>query len=362
MANPLLLEEMMKFKIMYMKARNLSLALILTLAVPTVTFAEPFKVNGKPIPDKVAEVNGIALDSHLLISEIKVYRLMNRQQNKTLSEKEMAEFSHQALSRLVDQELIYQQAHKKNIRIEPKLVEQKVEEVLKQFPSKQMLQTALDMQGLTMDLLRTKFEKQMAEEAIIREEVVPNVKVDESEVEAFYKKHLDKFQTPEKYEIHHIFTASQLSDAHGNTISDPALSKKAARLNALVDQDAAEKIKGLHRQLQEEGDFAKLAKEHSEDSKSGSKGGSWGEVALSELPEVLSSALKKLKQNEISEPIRSPYGYHILKWTKIVPAGHVKLSEIKTDIMNALLREKTLEAHKKMVSKMREQANIQLFY
>jgi parvulin-like peptidyl-prolyl isomerase len=129
-----------------------------------------------------------------------------------------------------------------------------------------------------------------------------------------------------------------------------------------VDQDAAEKIRDLHRQLQEGADFAALANEHSEDSKSGSKGGSWGAVALSELPEALSDAFKKLKQNKISEPIPSPYGYHILKWTKIIPAGHIKLSEIKTDIMNSLLREKTLGEHQKMVSKMREQADIQLFY
>jgi foldase protein PrsA len=342
--------------------RSLALGLILTLAVPVVTLAEPFQVNGKSIPDKVASVNGVALDSQLLISEIKVYRLMNRQQNKTLTEKEMAEFSHQALSRLVDQELIYQEAHKKNIRIEPKLVEQKVAEVRTQFPSEQMLQTALDMQGLTMGLLKTKFEKQMMEEALIREEVVPHVKVDDSEVEAFYQKHLDRFQTPEQYEIHHIFTASLQPDAHGKTINDPALRKKAERLNALVDQDAAEKIRDMHRQLQEGADFAALAKEHSEDSKSGQKGGSWGAVPLSELPETLSNALKKLKQDKISTPTRSPYGYHILKWTKIIPAGHVKLSEIKTDIMNSLLREKTLGEHKKMVSKMREQADIQLFY
>jgi parvulin-like peptidyl-prolyl isomerase len=342
--------------------RSLALGLVLTLTVPTVTLAEPFQVNGKPIPDKVAVVNGVALDSQLLISEIKVYRLMNRQQNKTLSEKEMEEFSHQALSRLVDQELIYQQAHKKNIRIESKLVEQKVEEVRTQFPSEQMLQTALDMQGLTMGLLKTKFEKQMVEEALIREEVVPNVKVSDPEVDAFYQKHLDKFQTPEQYEIHHIFTTSLQSDAHSKDISDPALRKKAERLNALVDQDAAEKIQNLHRQLQGGADFSALAKEHSEDDKSGQKGGSWGAVALSELPEILASALKKLKQNTISEPIRSPYGYHILKWTKIIPSGHVKLSEIKTDIMNSLLREKTLSEHQKMVSKMREQADIKLFY
>ncbi len=337
--------------------RSLALGLILTLASPAVAPAEPFQVNGKPIPDKVALVNGVELDSRLLISEIKVYRLMNRQKSKVLSEKEMAEFSHGALARLVDQELIFQEARKKNILIDPKLVEQRVQEVQKQFPSEQMLHIALDMQGLTMDLLKIKFEKQMVEEALIRQEVAPKVNVGDPEVEAFYQEHLDKFQTPEQYEVHHIFAAALQPDAHVETIQDPALRKKAERLNILVDQDAAEKIQGLHRQLQEGADFEELVKEHSEDSKSG-----WGVVALSELPEVLASELKKLKQNETSRPVRSTYGYHILKWTKIILAGHVQLSKVKTDIMNALLRKKTLSEHQKMVSKMREQADIQLFY
>ena len=338
------------------------LGLLLTLASPAVAPAEPFQVNGKPIPEKVAMVNGVALDSKLLISEIKVFRLMNRQKNKELTEKEMDEFSHQALTRLVDQELIFQESRKKKILIKPELLEQRVQEVQKQFPSEQMLYTALDMQGLTLDLLKTKFEKQMVEEALIRQEVVPKVKVEDSEVEAFYKENLDKFKTPERYEVHHIFAAALQPTAHSQDISDPALRKKAERLNKMLAQDAEEKIRGLDYQLQDGADFAQLAREHSEDGKSGAKGGHWGTVTLSELPEPLALELKKLKPNQTSGPIRSPYGYHILKWTKIIPAGHIELSKVKTDIMNALLRKKTLSEHQKMVAKMREQADIQLFY
>ena len=343
-------------------SRSLVLGLILTFALATVASAEPFKVNGKPIPDKIASVNGVEMDSQLLISEIKVHLLMNRQKNRTLTDKELAEFSHLALTRLVDQELIFQEARKKKILVDPKLLEQRVQEIHKQFPSRQMLKTALDMQGLTMDLLKSKFEKQMVEEMVIRQEVVPNVKVGDQEVNAFYQKHLDKFQTPEKYEVHHIFAAALQSDHRSQTIEDPALRKKAERLYTMLDQDAEDKIRSLDHQLQDGADFAELAKEHSEDGKSGANGGVWGTVELSELPESLANELKKLKQNRVSGPVRSPYGYHILKWTKIIPAGHVKLSDAKTDIMNALLREKTLSEHRKMVSKMREQADIQLFY
>ena len=340
----------------------LVLALIFGFTSPVSLTAKPFQVNGKSIPDKVARVNDVTLDSKLLISEIKVYRLMSRQQNKNPTEKELEEFSHQALNRLVDQELIFQEARKKNIRIKPELLEQQVQQIHKQFPSQQLLQTALEMQGLTMDLLRTKLEKQMTEEAFIRQEVAPNIKVADAEVEAFYQENLDKFKTPEKYEIHHIYVAALASGAHNPEIQDPALRKKAERLNQLLEEDAAEKIRGLDYQLQDGADFAQLAKEHSEDGKSGAQGGLWGTVPLSELPKALADELKKLKPNELSGPVQSPYGYHILKWTKNIPAGHVPLSQVKPDIMNALLREKTLSEHRKKVEQMRAQADIQLFY
>ncbi|MDH5761974.1 MAG: peptidylprolyl isomerase [Nitrospinota bacterium] len=336
--------------------------LLLALLLPAATLAEPFKINGQPIPEKVASVNGVELDSQLLISEIKVYRLMNRQKNKELSEQELADFSHQALARLVDQELIYQEAHKKNIQIDSELLNKRLEEIRSQFPSEDMFHMALDMQGLTLDLLKTKFQKQMMEENIIRQEVAPHVKVDDPEVAAFYQKSLDQLRTPEKYEAHHIFTSALQEGPHGSEIEDEALRKKAERLNALLDQDAAEKIKDLYRQLQDGADFSELAKEHSEDTTTGKNGGSWGAIPLSELPEAMAQELKKLKQNEFSEPVRSPYGYHILKWTKIIPAGHIPLDEIKSDIMNMLLRDKTLEAHQKMISQMREQAEIKLYY
>lgn len=341
---------------------GVALGLILTFFTPGNAGAEPFAINGKPVPATVATVNGVVLDSQLLISEVKVYRLMNRQNNKTLTEKEMAEYSHQALSRLVDQELLYQQARKKNIRINPHVVELKVQEVRQQFPSPELFQAALDLQGLTLDLLKIKFEKQLAEESIIRQEIAPHVKVGDPEVAAYYRANLDKFQTPEQYEAHHIFTAALQPDPHSQNFDDDATRKKAARLNALVDQDAAEKSQDLYRQLKQGADFGELAKKHSEDSATGKKGGSWGAVALSEFPEIMSQALRRLKQDEISEPVRSPYGYHILKWTKKIPAGHLPLSELKTDILNTLLRKKTLSEHQKMISKMREQADIKLFY
>ena len=77
------------------------LCLMATVVIPNKAVAAPFHVNGKTVPPTVASVNGVTLDSQLLISEMKVFRLMGRQQNRTFSENDLSEFSLHPLSRLV---------------------------------------------------------------------------------------------------------------------------------------------------------------------------------------------------------------------------------------------------------------------
>ena len=334
---------------------------LVLLAVAAPALAEPFTIDGKPFPQTVASVNGVKLDAQLLISEVLVYRQMNLQRNQKVSEAKLAEYAHEALSRLVDQQLIFQQTQKLNIKIDPTQIDKSIEQARKQFPSEEMFDTALEMQGLTMDLLKTKFEMQMLEEQYVRKVVAVDIKVSDEEVQAYYQKNLKEFQVPEQYEAHHIFTAALVPGPHDTPLSDPALRKKAERLNKLLDQDAAAQINHVHQQLVEGADFAELAKKNSEDTVTGAKGGSWGPVTLSDFPPAMAEVLKGLKQGEISKPVRSQFGYHILKWTKLIPASHTALSEVKTDIMNALLREKTLAEHSKRVLKLREAADIQLF-
>ena len=345
-----------------MNRLKFGLAGILLLAVAANAGAEPFTLNGKQLPETVASVNGVKLDRQILISEVLVYRQMNLSQNHKLSEAKLVEYSHEALDRLIDQELIFQKAKTLNIKIDPATLNRQFEEIRKQFPSEEMFQAALEMQGLTEDLLKTKFEKQLTEEQFVRQEVAPHVQAGDSDVQAYYQKNLKEFETPEQYEAHHIFAAALQPDPHDQPISDPALRKKAARLNRLMDQDASNKIDKIYEKLQKGADFAELAKNHSEDSSTGDKGGSWGAVTLDDFPKSMADTLLGLKQDEISKPVRSQYGYHILKWTKRIPAGYVPLAEVKSEIMNALLRERTLAEHKKKVAELRNKADIKIFY
>ncbi len=320
-----------------------------------------FRLNGRAVPVTLASVNGVDLPSSYLESQLETYRLMNRRQGNTASAKEEELFARQTVDQMVDQELIYQETRKTKIRVASKTIENEIEKIREQFPSADMYQTALKIQGLTPAMVRANLEKQMAEDEWIRRIIVPEVNVGDPEVESYYQKHADQFKTPATYDVAHIFVASLAPDPE-ELPQEPGLRHKAQRLQKLLDQDALKKAEMVLRRLKAGEEFASLAREFSEDEGSREKGGELGSVTAEDLPPKVVAALKPLRPGHPSEILRSAYGYHILKLNKINPAGVVELDQVKTEILNLLLKQKVMEVRTSHLEKLRSQADIRLFF
>ncbi|HEY4088970.1 MAG TPA: peptidylprolyl isomerase [Bryobacteraceae bacterium] len=100
----------------------------------------------------------------------------------------------------------------------------------------------------------------------------------------------------------------------------------------LTENDALEKAKAIRQRLVAGEDFAKVAGEESDDP-SGSKGGDLGELGHGRTVPQFEAAAFALKPGEISEPVRSPFGYHIIQ----VQSHTVKpLTEVREEIVTRL--------------------------
>lgn len=85
------------------------------------------------------------------------------------------------------------------------------------------------------------------------------------------------------------------------------------RVNELLsERDAKQKLVVLRERLQHGADFADLARQHSQDG-SASKGGDLGWVYPGDTVPEFEKAMDELKPNQISEPIRSPFGWHLIQ-------------------------------------------------
>jgi peptidyl-prolyl cis-trans isomerase C len=97
----------------------------------------------------------------------------------------------------------------------------------------------------------------------------------------------------------------------------------------LTQEEALEKANAVRKRLQTGADFAQVAKEESDDSGSGANGGSLGEFRHGTMVGPFDEAAGKLPLGEISEPVMTPFGYHIIQ----VQAREAKtFEEVKEEI------------------------------
>jgi len=167
-----------------------------------------------------------------------------------------------------------------------------------------------------------------AEYIVLNPEAVDKlVTVSDADIADFYNKNKAKFSTPEKRTASHILI-TVAKDA--KPADDAAAKAKAQAILAEVQKNPA--------------DFAKIAKAQSQDPGSAELGGDLGVVEKGLFDKPVEDAIFQLKEGETSGLVRSSFGYHIVKVTKVVPSTQKSLEEAKPEIVADL--KKTRMANK----------------
>lgn len=148
-----------------------------------------------------------------------------------------------------------------------------------------------------------------------------DIKVTPENLQAYYDKHQDAYVSAEKRHAHHI------------------LIQVAAPKDAAADAAALKKAKDVLAMARAGKDFGALAKQYSQDTGSAAQGGDLGWVGDGALFKEVTAALAQLKPGELSEPVKTAYGYHILRLDEIQPAKTRTLSEAQSEVDTAYRRE-----------------------
>ncbi len=140
------------------------------------------------------------------------------------------------------------------------------------------------------------------------------VTVDEARLKKFYDENQASYGREEQRRASHILIA---------------LSKDA---DAKADAGARKKIEDLATQLKAGGDFAQLAKAHSADTVSAQQGGDLGVFGRGVMDKAFEDAAFALKKGELSAPVKSSFGYHLIRLTEIQPKAVKPFAEAKGEI------------------------------
>jgi parvulin-like peptidyl-prolyl isomerase len=134
----------------------------------------------------------------------------------------------------------------------------------------------------------------MTEEAIGK-----TAKLDEADVRKYYEAHQGEFQ---QVRARHILIRVQGS---------PAAVRPGEK--DLTEAEALAKAQDLRKRIQAGEDFAQLARQESDDTGSGANGGDLGFFRRGQMVPSFEEAAFALQPGELSEPVKSPFGYHVIK-------------------------------------------------
>jgi len=213
-------------------------------------------------------------------------------------------------------------------------------------------ESALVLPDEVRELLEIQVEKRSFDLVTINQaDFIDSVTVSEEEVSAYYQDNIDQFMEDDRVSVNYveidpskIAAEVEISEQEIKTVYEenqanytlPETRKTSHILLAIdadnSDSDQLTKAQSLIDQLNSGADFATLAKEHSQDPGSASNGGSLGEVEPGAMVEEFDQAAFSLEAGVISQPIKTQFGYHIIKVDEIIGGKPQPFEEVKVAI------------------------------
>ncbi|RIZ67780.1 MAG: peptidylprolyl isomerase [Methylococcales bacterium] len=180
-----------------------------------------------------------------------------------------------------------------------------------------------------------------------------NEQVSAEEMTAYYQQHQDLFQTPEQVSVEYVelsiddlakkvvVTDEKLKAYYGEQKEQYTLPERRKISHILIaindkvnEKQALEKALKAKEELVSK-DFSVVAAEVSDDKLTAKKGGDLGLFNLGTMEKAFEDAASSLKQGEVSNPVRSAFGYHLIKVTELVPGGLKSFDSAKSEVTAA---------------------------
>ena len=199
-------------------------------------------------------------------------------------------------------------------------------------------------QGMTREQWQQQRVDQNTIKLVLERELKTNVT--EDEVKKYYDEHPSNFEQPEMVRASHILLGTRDS-ATGTELPED---KKQAKRKQM--DDLLKRARGGE-------DFAKLAKEYSEDPGSKDQGGEYTFPRGKMVPPFESAAFS-LNTNQISDIVTTQFGYHIIKLSEKIPAQKVELAKVADDLKEQLKQRAVQEQLKDYMPKLISEAKVEI--
>ena len=211
----------------------------------------------------------------------------------------------------------------------------------KQFPSEEAFEAQLKEAGQSLDKLKTALRTMLQQQHWMQGQIKDADKVADEDVKKFYDSNPEEFKNPEMVKASHILFLVNKDDTE----------EVAKKKEEAANKAAARAKKGE--------DFNKLAKEVSEEPGAKESGGDLGFFAKDRMVPEFADAAFTQKPGDISAPVKTQFGWHVIKVSEKKPAGTVPFEEVKDQIAAYLKSTKQREAVQGILKKLKDSAQIE---
>ena len=222
------------------------------------------------------------------------------------------------LDDIVTYHLLSQEARGRKMDVSETDVDAEMLKGRQEFPSEDAYKQALLLQGVTVEQLRDVTRRTMQAKKIVDAEVTTKIAVQDAEVDTFYKQNIDRFKQGDTVHASHIYLAVPPN-------AEPAeKNQKRAAASELL------------KQLRGGADFAKVARENSNDA-TAANGGDLGFFAKGDMPPDFEKVAFDLKPGTMSGVVELQTGLHIIKVYERRGPRTAPLAEVRENVKQFLL-------------------------
>jgi peptidyl-prolyl cis-trans isomerase D len=185
------------------------------------------------------------------------------------------------------------------------------------------------------------------------EEFAEEVEVTDADVQSYYDERPDDFRSAETVDLKYLelrrdsllqqvqVTDAELRQEYENASSRYLQDEQRRAAHILIpfedDEAAAEaQATAIAERIRAGEPFADLARQHSADSGTSDNGGDLGLLAHSQLPGPLGDAIFSMRQGEIAGPVRSDFGFHVIRLNAIQEGGPLPLDQVRAELEQEL--------------------------
>lgn len=290
-------------------------------------FSEPSTAS---VTDRIIAVVNTEL---IMLSELKAEvateerRLQETYRGAEL-QRRLRQVEYMGLTRMIERKLQLQTAKTKGVEVADDEVQRAALE--------------LKRQGEKIDESNPDDKKNIKEQLllmrVVDREVRSGVMVTEAEIQRYYESHQNRFLMPDEYRISQILILRKPRE----TI-----------------EDARERAASVASALKQGADFAELALKYS-DGPEATKGGNIGFVRQGELLPQIERALSTLDLGQITEPIETSDGWHIIKLDEKRLPQFRPFAEVKTEIQTLVFQQKTEDVYQAWLGDLKNKAFIEV--